>query len=315
MEELFLSLSENVSEECFDDIMGIVEDLVNYIRKTEGEPTETNKSGKLIDKVTYNKMREHNKAAGKAAANKLKINMDDEEWWKDEDNRKRYQKEFDEQAEKLFKKRRIKDSKTIPNSSDFVHNNKISEECFDEIISYIEAYLGEDYKSFRDEKLNNALQNLKDLRTVENSARRKADTNAKKLPGKLKKAQSDFETARSKFYKDQDNFTQNFKTPEGEKAHKIFQKVKALKDQGKGKEALEKYGEQYKQAKQAHDAKYWPARQKFDTENSTDMEAKRSKVADTYNEIEKNEENLRNSLHKVVDLDDAMNTMKRHKED
>jgi hypothetical protein len=194
-------------------------------------------------------------------------------------------------------------------------SENVSEECFGDIISYIEAYLGEDYKSFRDEKLNNALQNLKDLRTVENSARRKADTNAKKLPGKLKKAQSDFDAARSKFYKDQDNFTQNFKTPEGEKAHKIFQKVKALKDQGKGKEALEKYGEQYKKATQAHDAKYWPARQKFDAENSTDMEAKRSKVADTYNEIEKNEENLRNSLHKVVDLDDAMNTMKRHKED
>ena len=194
-------------------------------------------------------------------------------------------------------------------------SESVSEECFDDIIGYIESYLGEDYKSFRDEKLNNALQNLKDLRTVENSARRKADTNAKKLPGKLKKAQSDFEAARSKFYKDQDNFTQNFKTPEGEKAHKIFQKVKALKDQGKSKEALEKYGEQYKKAKQAHDAKYWPAKQKFDTENSTDMKNKKSKMSDLHNEIKKNEENLKNSLRKVADLDDTVNTMKRHKED
>lgn len=194
-------------------------------------------------------------------------------------------------------------------------SESVSEECFNEILDMVEGLLGEDYKSFRDEKLNNALQNLKDLRTVENSARRKADTNAKKLPGKLKKADRDYDAAYSKSRKDQDDFTQNFKTPEGEKAHKIAHKMIALKDQGKSKEALEKYGEQYKKAKQAHDAKYWPAKQKFDTENSTDMKNKKSKMSDLHDEIKKNKENLRNSLRKVADLDDAMSTIKRHKED
>lgn len=103
------------------EAMELMEDINNYVRRVHGEPNEVNKSGKLLDKAASIKMREHNKAAGKAAADKLGISMDDEEWWKDENNRKKYQKEFEKQAEEIFKKRKVKNYKTIPNSADFVH--------------------------------------------------------------------------------------------------------------------------------------------------------------------------------------------------
>lgn len=35
MEELFKSLSESVSEECYNDIMGIVEEIINEIKKED----------------------------------------------------------------------------------------------------------------------------------------------------------------------------------------------------------------------------------------------------------------------------------------
>ena len=38
MERLFESLAENVSEACYDEIIGIVEDLVSQIKKVHGEP-------------------------------------------------------------------------------------------------------------------------------------------------------------------------------------------------------------------------------------------------------------------------------------
>ena len=41
MEELFRSLSESVSEECFEDIMGIVEDLVSKTREMINQASKT----------------------------------------------------------------------------------------------------------------------------------------------------------------------------------------------------------------------------------------------------------------------------------
>ena len=42
MEELFESLKESVSEQCFDEIMGLVEEILN----NEGEPKKERKSNK-----------------------------------------------------------------------------------------------------------------------------------------------------------------------------------------------------------------------------------------------------------------------------
>lgn len=40
MEDIFKSLSESVSEQCYDEIMGIVEDIVSYSRKKAEEATK-----------------------------------------------------------------------------------------------------------------------------------------------------------------------------------------------------------------------------------------------------------------------------------
>ena len=61
MEEIFRRLSENVSEQCYDEIMGLVEDVLSQIKKVHGEPEwdeETgkpkNRSAELTDKAEPN---------------------------------------------------------------------------------------------------------------------------------------------------------------------------------------------------------------------------------------------------------------------
>jgi hypothetical protein len=136
----------------------LMEDINNYVRRVHGEPNEVNKSGKLLDKAASIKMREHNKAAGKAAADKLGISMDDEEWWKDENNRKKYQKEFEKQSEEIFKKRKVKNYKTVPNSADFAHGKEWTGEPIQkkaplkEAIELMEELLLERNKENRDKK-------------------------------------------------------------------------------------------------------------------------------------------------------------------
>lgn len=65
MEELFKSLSESVSEECFEDIMNMVEDVLSQIKKVHGEPEwdeengkPKNKSAVLTQKAKDNKDKE-----------------------------------------------------------------------------------------------------------------------------------------------------------------------------------------------------------------------------------------------------------------
>ena len=56
MEEIFKSLSESVSEQCYDEIMGLVEELLNentveQIKKVHGYPEyDTTERGELIPK-------------------------------------------------------------------------------------------------------------------------------------------------------------------------------------------------------------------------------------------------------------------------
>ena len=109
------------------EAMELVEDITNYIRKTHGEPNTANKSGKLLDKAAWNQRYEEDGAAGKEAAKALKVSFDDEKWWGDEANRKKFQKEFEKQKEKIGQKRRIKDFKTVPNSADFIHGKELEE--------------------------------------------------------------------------------------------------------------------------------------------------------------------------------------------
>ena len=140
------------------EAMELMEDINNYVRRVHGEPNEVNKSGKLLDKAASIKMREHNKAAGKAAADKLGISMDDEEWWKDENNRKKYQKEFEKQSEEIFKKRKVKNYKTVPNSADFAHGKEWTGEPtqkkapLKEAMELMEELLLERNKENRDKK-------------------------------------------------------------------------------------------------------------------------------------------------------------------
>ena len=79
MEELFKSLSESVSEECFNDIMGIVEEVINewdpdmLPHVARGMRKQVDKKGKVLGKeLSALKKREREvaqyseKAAGKA---------------------------------------------------------------------------------------------------------------------------------------------------------------------------------------------------------------------------------------------------------
>lgn len=62
MENIFKSLSESVSEQCYDEIMGLVEDVLSQIKKVHGEPgyfiDGRNKAAELTDKARENRSKE-----------------------------------------------------------------------------------------------------------------------------------------------------------------------------------------------------------------------------------------------------------------
>ena len=120
---IFESLENlNVSEECFDEIMGIVEDIFSQIKKVHGEPKyddnekeyvsqlpkALNKSAKLIRQAQYNQNRERNEAVGNAAVKDVKIPKDREGhelFWSDGKNVSKFLKAREKRIEQMKQNR------------------------------------------------------------------------------------------------------------------------------------------------------------------------------------------------------------------
>jgi hypothetical protein len=130
--DIFESLENlQVSEECFEDIIELVEvclsedsnEIENRIIKKYGEPDygryegQKNKPAKLIDKFRSARTEEQRSAAARDTVNKMRLNLDDEEWWSNPKNRKRYSKELDKVEDKVSAKRYTRDkANSYPNS-------------------------------------------------------------------------------------------------------------------------------------------------------------------------------------------------------
>lgn len=182
-------------------------------------------------------------------------------------------------------------------------------ENYETIIYFTEALL-EGYEAYKSQKLGDAVQALKDLRRVENSARRKAQTNAKKLPGKIKKAEQEFDDAHSKTFDEESKFRSSFETPEGKKARNLFQKIKVAHDKGKSLGELEKQINKYREASNKHTEKLNPELEKHMKPYRQDTEEKRKKMYDLKVSADTNKDNLIDKSREVADLQDKIDALK-----
>ena len=103
-----------------------------------------------------------------------------------------------------------------------LENLNISEECFNDIMDIVEELLNEN--SLEQQK-DNAVNALKDLYRTYNSGRRHYQGQSKKLPGKIKKAEKDFDDAGEKVESAKWEVQKNFNSPEKEKATEVFKRV------------------------------------------------------------------------------------------
>ena len=103
-----------------------------------------------------------------------------------------------------------------------LENLSISEDCFNSILDIVESIIMEN--KLEDQE-SSAVKALKELRATHNSGRRHYEAQAKKLPGKIKKAEKEFEEARGKVYDTERKIRFDHKTPEREKAHEIYKLV------------------------------------------------------------------------------------------
>lgn len=73
-------------------------------------------------------------------------------------------------------------------------SESVSEECYTEILKYIEAYLGEDYKSFEQQKYDeDTSDGYKELANVRNSIRRNKTKNLKRAEHAFSQARKEAE--------------------------------------------------------------------------------------------------------------------------
>ena len=117
---IFESLENlNVSEECFEDIMGIVEELLNEginslekrIEDKHGKADwgtykgEENKSAKLIDKLRSASKREQESAAKRDNIKKLRISTNIDDWIDSPRTVHRYSQGLEKAKSKIIQKR------------------------------------------------------------------------------------------------------------------------------------------------------------------------------------------------------------------
>lgn len=188
-----------------------------------------------------------------------------------------------------------------------LENLNVSEECFDNIMDIMEEYLDE--STLEDQK-GKALQALKELRATYNAGRRHFEKQDRKLPGVTKKAERDFEEARSKVH-DTENKIRNFmKTPEGEKAHEVFTRISTgnYKNDDDKKVLIDKH----KEYADAHHDKVNKEVKKAIEPLISDQEKKRKVMADLRSNKYKDKvaDTLNKYRSKVDQLKDTIDSIK-----
>lgn len=163
-----------------------------------------------------------------------------------------------------------------------LENLNVSEECFNDIVQLVKYFVNE-------EEL--------DMEKAYNSGRRHYKTQIKKLPGKIKAAIRDFNDARSKVFNAEQQVRDNFKSPEGEEAHKIFKQIKNknYKDEDEKRALINKHRELQNQ----EESKLKPEIEKVTKPLIADRKQKREKMSKLRSKDTKN--NLYDKLNYYID--------------